>query len=156
MGVLDIKRINYGTITLLPKVKDATKIQQYMHIHLLNYLYKWFIKCLTIRLEPVAGRLIHKSQSAFLQGRNFMNYVLALHEILHETKRKGQVGVILKLDIEKAYNKVHWGFLVRCLRERGFNDTWCSWISKILNNGTVAVKLNDSIGSYFQSYKGVR
>jgi hypothetical protein len=24
---LDIKRINYGTITLLPKVKEATKIQ---------------------------------------------------------------------------------------------------------------------------------
>jgi hypothetical protein len=28
MGVLDIKRINYGIITLLPKVKYATKIQQ--------------------------------------------------------------------------------------------------------------------------------
>jgi hypothetical protein len=27
MGSLDVKRINYGVITLLPKVKDAEKIQ---------------------------------------------------------------------------------------------------------------------------------
>jgi hypothetical protein len=70
-------------------------------------------------LEPVAGRLIHKSQSTFLQGRNIMNCVLVLHEILHETKKKGQIGVILNLDFEKAYDKVHWFFLLDALeRER--------------------------------------
>jgi hypothetical protein len=58
---LDIKRINYGTITLLPKVKDATKIQQYRPICLLNCIYKWFTKVLTSRLEKVAGRLIHST-----------------------------------------------------------------------------------------------
>jgi hypothetical protein len=83
---MDIKRINYGIITLLPRVKDAIKIQQYIPICLLNCLYKWFTKCLANRLKPIAGRLIHKSQSAFLHGRNTMNCVLALHEILHETK----------------------------------------------------------------------
>jgi hypothetical protein len=57
---LDIKRLNYGMITLLPKVKDAYRIQQYRPICLLNCIYKWFTKCLTIRLEPVASRIIHK------------------------------------------------------------------------------------------------
>jgi hypothetical protein len=28
-GKVDISRLNYGVITLLPKVSDATKIQQY-------------------------------------------------------------------------------------------------------------------------------
>jgi hypothetical protein len=55
-----------------------------------------------MRLDPVAGRLIHKAQTTFIHGRNIMNGVLALHEILHETKRKKQVGIILKLDFEKA------------------------------------------------------
>jgi hypothetical protein len=109
-----------------------------------------------MRLDPVAGRLIHKAQTSFIHGTNIMNGVLALYEILHETKRKKQVGIILKLDFKKAYDKVHWGFLLRCLKARGFNDTWCSWISQILNNDTVAVKLNSVLGSYFQSYKGVR
>jgi hypothetical protein len=40
MGVLDIKRINYVIITLLPKVKDVSRIQQYRPICLLNCLYK--------------------------------------------------------------------------------------------------------------------
>jgi hypothetical protein len=85
-----------------------------------------------------------------------MNCVLALHEILHETKRRGQVGVVLKLDFEMAYDKVHWSFLIRCFKERGFNEIWCSWISQILYNGIAAVKLNETVGPYFQSHKGVR
>ena len=40
-----------------------------------------------------------------------MNSVMALHEILHETKRNKEVGVVLKLDFEKAYDKVNWNFL---------------------------------------------
>jgi hypothetical protein len=84
---LDIKRINYGIITLLHKVKDALKIQQFRHICLLNCLYKWFTKGLTIRLEPVGERIIHRSQPIFIGGRNIMTNILALHEILHDTKR---------------------------------------------------------------------
>jgi hypothetical protein len=41
-----------------------------------------------------------------MKGRNIMIGVLALHEILHETKLKKECGVILKLDLKKAYDKV--------------------------------------------------
>jgi hypothetical protein len=40
LGNLDIKRINYGIITLLPKTKEASMIQQFRPICLLNCLYK--------------------------------------------------------------------------------------------------------------------
>ena len=39
-GSLDVKKLNYGVITLLPKVQDAVKIQQFKPICLLNCLYK--------------------------------------------------------------------------------------------------------------------
>jgi hypothetical protein len=39
---LDIGRFNYGTITLLPKVKDANNIKQYRPICLLNVIYKFY------------------------------------------------------------------------------------------------------------------
>jgi hypothetical protein len=67
----------------------------------------------------MAGRIIHKYQTAFIQGRNIMNGVMTLHEILHETKRRREVGVILKINFEKAYDKVHWGFLIKCFKARG-------------------------------------
>jgi hypothetical protein len=57
-GKLDVSRMNYGVITLLTKIKDAGKIHQYRHICLLNYIYKWVTKVLTIRLEKIADKLI--------------------------------------------------------------------------------------------------
>jgi hypothetical protein len=41
-----------------------------------------------------------------------MNNILTLYEILHDTKLRSTTGVILKLDFEKVYDKVHWGFLL--------------------------------------------
>lgn len=51
-----------------------------------------------------------------------MTRIMALHEVLHETKRRKQVGVVLKLDFEKAYDKVDWNFLLDRLKFRGFNE----------------------------------
>lgn len=39
---------------------------------------------------------------------------------------------------------------------KGFNEQWCGWTEKFLKNGTISVKVNDTIGPYFQSAKGVR
>jgi hypothetical protein len=52
-----VSRINYGVITLLPKIKEAEKIQQFRPICLLNCLYKIVTKVQTIRLEKVAEKL---------------------------------------------------------------------------------------------------
>lgn len=83
---VDISRINYGIITLLPKIKEATRIHQFCPICLMNCLYKLVTKTLTIRMEKVADILIHNTQTTFMKGRNIMSGILCLHKILHETK----------------------------------------------------------------------
>jgi hypothetical protein len=155
-GRLNVNRLNYGIITLLPKVAWASRIQQYRPIFLSNCIYKWITKILTIRISPYAEKLISKEQTAFMKGRDIMSGVMALHEILHETKRKKKCGVILKLDFEKAYDKVSWSFLMECLRMKGFNGKWCGWIKQVVTGGTMSVKINDQVGPYFSSHKGVR
>lgn len=103
-GRLDVSRVNYGIITLLAKKADADRIQQYRPI---SCLYKWITKVLMLRLEPLAVKLILKNQSAFMKIRNIMTGVMAVHEILHETKKKNEVGIILKLDFKKTYDKAN-------------------------------------------------
>jgi hypothetical protein len=39
-------------------------------------------------------------------------------------------GVILKLDFEKAYDKIKWSFLQQMLRMKGFSKKWCLWINE--------------------------
>lgn len=111
---------------------------------------------MTIRLGPFAEKLIGKEQTTFMKNRNIMSGVMALHEILHETKRRKDCGIILKLYFEKAYDKVSWKFLMESLKLRGFSDKWCGWIAQVITGGTVSVKINDQLGPYFRSYKGVR
>ena len=115
---LELKRINYGTITLLPKIKEANKIQQYRPICLLNVVYKIFTKVLILRLETIMGKIINKSQNAFIKGRNIMDGIMSLHEILQDTTAKKENGLVLKLDFEKAYDKINWTFLRRCFEQR--------------------------------------
>jgi hypothetical protein len=71
-------------------------------------------------------------------------------------KNKIKVRVVLKLDFEKAYDKINCDFLIQCLEKIGFNSTWCKWINKLLHDGTVSMKMNNEIGPYFTIHKGVR
>ena len=81
---------------------------------------------------------------------------MVLHETIHEMHRKKLGGVILKLDFEKAYDKVKWSFLQQTLRMKGFSPNWCSWIDQIVRRGSVGVKINDEIGRFFQTRRGLR
>jgi hypothetical protein len=103
---LDLKRLNYGVITLVPKLKDANTIKQYIPICLLNVDFKIFPKLLMDRTTPVIDKVINDSQTGFIKGRNILEGVVILHEVLHELRRSGKRGVLFKIDFEKAYDKV--------------------------------------------------
>jgi hypothetical protein len=105
-GNLPLYNLNFVTIILVPKYAEATRIQQYWPICLLNVSFKIFTKVVTNRLTGVAQRVIQTSQLAFLLGRNIMERFIILHETIHELHQKKKGGVILKLDFKKAYDKV--------------------------------------------------
>jgi hypothetical protein len=106
----DIQRLNYGIITLLPKTSEADKIQHFRPIFLLRCIYKLITKVLSVRLDPYADKLFSIHQNAFIKGKNIMDGVLSLHELMHHAHSKKQVGVIFKIDCEKTYDKVNWDF----------------------------------------------
>jgi hypothetical protein len=126
-----------------------------MPICLLNVSYKIITKALMLRVENCMSRIINRSQNAFIKGRNIMDGVLSLHEILHDTKNKKKDGIILNL-ILKRHDKISWSFLFEAMNQRGFNEIWCNWMKSVVTSGTLSVKVNESMGSYFKSRKGVR
>jgi hypothetical protein len=155
-GTLNLSRLNYGMISLIPKTKEANNIRQYRPICLLNVDYKWFTKVLTMRLTPFAGKLISETQTAFIPGRYILEGVVILHETLHELRVSKVPGVILKLDFEKAYDKVSWKFMMEVLRKKNFPGKWLDWMKQIIEGGKVGININGAPGSFFSTHRGLR
>jgi hypothetical protein len=59
---LNLSRINYGIMVLLPKIKEVANIKRYRPLCLLNVFYKLFTKVLAIRLMGVAQDVISDTQ----------------------------------------------------------------------------------------------
>jgi len=155
-GDLPLFSHNFGVITLLLKTRETNKIQQYRPICLLNVSFKIFTKVATCRDNSVADHLTSPTQIAFMRGWNILEGVVVLHETIHELHRKNLSGVIFKIDFEKAYDKVKWNFLLQMLRLKGFSPKWIEWIKSFISDGSVAINVNDEIGPYFQTKKGLR
>ena len=90
---LNLYSLNFGIITLIPKIQDATKIQQYRPICVLNVSFKIFTKVTTNRLNKVSKTVVSPTQTAFMPGSNIMEGVVILHETIHEV----------------TYEKAKWG-----------------------------------------------
>lgn len=48
-----------------------------------------------------------------------MDEVLLTNEIVDDLKKKDKKGVIIKLDFEKAYDKVCWNFFLDVMEKMG-------------------------------------
>jgi hypothetical protein len=92
VGVLDIKRLNFGLVTLLPKVDNSIDMRNFRPICLLNVCYKIITKVLTNRLASCITKVISEYQYGFIKGRYIMDGVVSLNEILHEVRKKAKWG----------------------------------------------------------------
>jgi hypothetical protein len=52
--------------------------------------------------------------------------------------------------------KLNGLFLQQALRMKGFHPKWCQWIRNFVENGSVGIRVNNFIGHYFQTRKGLR
>jgi hypothetical protein len=81
---LPLFSLNFGVITLIPKIHKAKQIQQYRPICVLNVSFKIFTKLGTHRLKRVTDTLVSPSQTTFMPDMNIMKGVVILHETIHE------------------------------------------------------------------------
>jgi hypothetical protein len=122
LGTMDVSRLNFGILSLLPKVVGTESIKQLRPIALINVIFKFTSKAMANRLSPVAHKIIAPTQTAFIKGRLILDGALSLHEIIHELRCRKSKVILLKLDFEKAYDRVSWQFLREVLIRKGFES----------------------------------
>jgi hypothetical protein len=104
-GELDLYRLNFSLITVIPKERYARTLNKFRPISLLNCSYKIFTKFLTNRVAGVIDRLITSNQTTFIKGRYILESVVTAHEILHNVYHGKQQGYVVKLDYKKPMTK---------------------------------------------------
>jgi hypothetical protein len=155
-GDLNIDRFNYAMIILIPKEEGAKNLRKFRPISLINCSFKIFAKALKNRLEHICDRLLSPNQTTFVKGRFILESVVSAHEIIHFIARNRENVLVLKLDYKKAYDRVNSQFLEEMLVSRGFGSKWNAWIMKLVQGGSIAIRLNDENKPYFSPGKGLR
>uniref|UniRef100_A0A803PKP6 Reverse transcriptase domain-containing protein n=1 Tax=Cannabis sativa TaxID=3483 RepID=A0A803PKP6_CANSA len=155
----DIFLINETILVLIPKKQNSKTVRDFRQISLCNTLYKCLSKVLADKLKSVFHSIISLNQSAFLKGRQITDNILIANELIHaiHTRRTGKIAwAAIKLDMEKAFDRVKWKFLNHLLSNVGFPSHFIGLIMKCLSTVTYRLSLNGSLSEVFHSSRGIR
>ena len=85
---------------------ESLRVCDFKPINLLHGILKIITKTLTIRLSRFADLLVDDSQSTFIRGRQIIDCYLTTMESISYCYKPKQKGLVLKIDFEKASDKV--------------------------------------------------
>lgn len=92
----------------------------------------------------------------FCSGKaNRPDATLIANEELDWKQKSGTPGLLFKLDIEKAFVKLSWSFLVSIQRQMGFGERWIRWIRYNFSTIKYSVLVNRSPMSFFSPGRGI-
>ena len=72
------------------------------------------------RLKKVIRKVVSLDQNAFVTGRQILDASLIANEVIDAWNKRGENGLICKLDVEKAYDNINWQFLLKIMQKMGF------------------------------------
>eukprot|EP00253_Pinus_taeda_P030816 PITA_30816 len=143
-------------IALILKANHPTTFDDFRPISLCNCLYKIISKIIANRLKPILSRHISPEKFAFLNHRQIHETIATAQELLHSLHIKKQKGLILKVDLSKAFNRANWLYLRLLLTHLCFPHIFIKWIMSCITDVAYNVLLNGEATSFFTSARGLR
>ncbi|XP_059064484.1 secreted RxLR effector protein 78-like [Cryptomeria japonica] len=72
---------------------------------------------------------------------------------IHNSKAK---GMIIKLDVRKAYGRVSWNFIFEVIKKFGVKQRWLDCIKHSVSSVNYSVIVNETVSGFFQATNGLR
>ncbi|XP_019167626.1 PREDICTED: uncharacterized protein LOC109163328 [Ipomoea nil] len=145
-------------ISPIPKVDNLEVVKQFRPIGLCNVHYKLITKSMTSRMKNISRKLVGQNQTSFVPGRSITENILVYQEVLHSMRtRRGNLGwLIMKIDLEKAYDRLSWSFIYDTLNDIGFNHAWRRNINECISTSRLSVLWNGQHTEWFRPGRGIR
>ena len=144
-----------GIISLLPKGrKSPLLLKNWRPMTLLNCDYKIAAKAIAFRVKNVLPKITNDDQPGFLKNRFIGDNIRLINDIIDFTEHKNLKGLLLFLDLEKAFDTIEWSFLYRALEKFNFGPSLIAWI-KLFYTDTNSCIINWFSG-FFNLKRGLR
>ncbi|KAK3032194.1 hypothetical protein RJ639_035906 [Escallonia herrerae] len=153
-----LKEQNHTHISLIPKLENPSSVNHFRPISLCNTNYKLISKILASRLQSVLNKLISPLQAAFVPNHMVSDNSIMVQELRHTMRhKKGKSGLMaIKLDMEKAYDKMEWGFILAVLTKFDFDSRWIEWVNQCISIVSFSTLINGSPHGNFHPSRGFR
>ena len=112
-----------------------------------NVLFSFDIGELSISQRQSIIKLIEKKYS---EGGRLISDILEISDML------SLKGLLLTVDIQKAFDSVNHQFLILVLKKFGFGNTFIKWIQTLLKNQESCVINGGNTTKYFKLERGTR
>ncbi|CAA7060939.1 unnamed protein product [Microthlaspi erraticum] len=93
-----------------------------------------------------------------IPGRLSVDNIVVVQEAVHSMRRKkGKKGwMLLKLDLEKTYDRIRWDFLEDTLKAAHFPARWVQWIMRCVTGPSMYLLWNGEKSEPFVPLRGLR
>jgi exonuclease III len=148
--------LNATFLTLIPKEERVTNPKDFRPIALCNVIYKIITKVIANRLKPILPHVISKEQAGYVEGRQITDSIILAHEVIHSLKTSRSPGMLIKLDLSKAFDRASWQYLEAILHSFGFEQGWIQWIINLISSTFFSILVNGVPSRPFSPSRGIR
>ncbi|XP_072077796.1 uncharacterized protein [Arachis hypogaea] len=131
---------NVTWVALAPKFVRAKEIKDFKPISMVGCIYKVISKILVQKMHKIMPGLVGETHSAFVQGRKIHDGILIACETVQWLKLRKKSSTIIKLDFQKAYDRVKWSFVDIVLQKMGFGRRWREWIKECVCSAFMMIR----------------
>jgi hypothetical protein len=151
-----LQAFNATFLTLVPKEGQVQHARQFRPIALCNVIYKLLTKVIARRLKLILPTIISPEQSGYVEGRQILDNIILAHEVIHSLQKTKTPGMLLKLDLSKAFDKLSWDYIRAMLLAFGFHQTWVDWILNLTSSAFFSLLVNGVPSKPFSPSRGIR